>query len=256
MNNLDFEDAYSELTPYSFEGKVYCNEHHPFRCARTRCHKIIMPGEPYAELQFGKFHGSCIVCETCGLKVTSKFVLQDGFRHVECLINDSKQEKEDAQNQKTNPDEKNVSKAEKKINDEGVSRIIKKTEKNPFTEIKSEEDPFVPVKKNDAIIKETPLSNSKKEVPGKPKVSDEAKGKVFSSKEETKKKSSEKKTDSSINKTEEAKKLALKPQNPGKIDKKDEGFVIRKKNPSNPEVKQTPQNDFQLKKKADLIKKK
>ncbi|OMJ83079.1 hypothetical protein SteCoe_16059 [Stentor coeruleus] len=87
-DTLDFEnaqDVYDEISPYSFEGKLYCFEHHPFRCSRGKCKKIIMPEEGYAQLEFGKFHSGCIICEHCGENVKAKFVYRNGFIHVDCL---------------------------------------------------------------------------------------------------------------------------------------------------------------------------
>lgn len=87
-DTLDFENAqnvYDGISPYSFEGRLYCFEHHPFRCSRGNCRKIIMPEEGYAELEFGKFHSGCIICEKCGGAVKAKFVYRNGFIHVDCL---------------------------------------------------------------------------------------------------------------------------------------------------------------------------
>lgn len=85
IDALNSSSVYEQISPYSFEGKLYCPQHHPFRCSRALCQKIIMPGQAYAEIEIGKFHSECLICETCGKPVANKFVIRDGFRHLSCL---------------------------------------------------------------------------------------------------------------------------------------------------------------------------
>jgi len=79
------KELFQEITPYSFEGRLYCKEHHPYRCGRGLCGEIIFPGESFAELEYGKFHSSCIVCEYCGKGIVSSYLYEKGFWHVECF---------------------------------------------------------------------------------------------------------------------------------------------------------------------------
>ena len=86
IEETDLTHVYEELSPYSYLGKLFCAMHHPFRCSRRRCGRIIMPGQGYAELDIGKFHSECLVCEHCGKAVVNKFVVKDGFYHVDCQM--------------------------------------------------------------------------------------------------------------------------------------------------------------------------
>lgn len=79
------KEIFEEITPYSYEGKLYCKEHHPYRCTRDSCRETIFPGESYAELEYGRFHSSCIVCEYCSKGIVSSYLYEKGFWHVECF---------------------------------------------------------------------------------------------------------------------------------------------------------------------------
>ena len=94
IESSDLSQVYEQLSPYSYLGKLFCKMHHPFRCSRNKCRKVIMPGQAYAQLQIGKFHGECLVCEYCGKAVVNKFVVKEGFYHVECLMKANSEEGE------------------------------------------------------------------------------------------------------------------------------------------------------------------
>lgn len=78
-------DVFFEISPYSYLGKLYCKKHHPFRCWREKCQKIIMPGQQYAQMESGKIHSECLICEHCKQPIVSQFIVRNGLYHAACI---------------------------------------------------------------------------------------------------------------------------------------------------------------------------
>ena len=130
--NSGLDVCIEELSPYTFEGKIYCKDHHPFVCSRKKCRELIAPGESYAEIENGKFHASCIICEHCRKGITMSYAFDDGFWHYECAgkgiyVEDKEEFTEDIQDREI--EKKEVEKVEESINEEKKEKLMDKKEK-------------------------------------------------------------------------------------------------------------------------------
>ena len=77
------------VTPYAFEGKVYCELHHPRRCNASSCHypcPIILPNQRFLEVGDFRFHEECFKCYLCGEAFEAGKCARDGvgFCHRAC----------------------------------------------------------------------------------------------------------------------------------------------------------------------------
>lgn len=138
--NSDLDVCIEELSPYSFEGQIFCKDHHPFLCSRKRCQELIAPGESYAELENGKFHASCIICEHCQKGITMSYVYDNGFWHYECAgkgvyveekqeLTEEIQDHDDVQKKKVEKECIDEENKEKMIVEEKKEKMIDEKEK-------------------------------------------------------------------------------------------------------------------------------
>ena len=244
VDPFDSLNVYDEISPYSYQGKIYCQQHHPFRCCREKCpKKIIGPGEAYAELEFGKFHGECLICEECGKAVLNNFAYKNGFFHSQCLTQlkkagntekikqkNDEESKRAYQGEKTRQDEKNMSiekqkniEEEKKsmvsgnvdgINNDKIKKIEDKTEEKKAEELRPAETNITNIQETSKIAP-TKVSGIKEEAKNTNKIkSSQIAAKVGEA-------SNEKNKKSQVAKVENAA-------------KKNQDCVIRKKNQNNP----------------------
>lgn len=77
------------VTPYAFEGKVYCPLHHPRRCNAPVCGlacTIILPNQRFLEVGGFRFHEQCFKCYICGEPFADGKCARDGvgFCHRVC----------------------------------------------------------------------------------------------------------------------------------------------------------------------------
>ena len=77
------------VTPYAFEGKVYCPLHHPRRCNAPVCSlacTIILPNQRFLEVGESRFHQECFKCYICAEPFVDGKCARDGvgFCHRAC----------------------------------------------------------------------------------------------------------------------------------------------------------------------------
>jgi hypothetical protein len=72
----------------TFEGQVYCRDHHPMKCHKKNCTKNngIILFEQYKQLESGKkFHVECIICFFCNENLEGNMcLLDDHLYHKDC----------------------------------------------------------------------------------------------------------------------------------------------------------------------------
>ncbi|CAG9326888.1 unnamed protein product [Blepharisma stoltei] len=87
----DSNAVYNEINKYTYLGKLYCLEHHPFRCGSENCQlgKVVISGQPYFEAQGKTFHSECLICYACKKPINTSIVLKErGFLHPQCVALD------------------------------------------------------------------------------------------------------------------------------------------------------------------------
>ena len=195
------------------------------------------------KLEFGKFHGECLICEECGKAVLNNFAYKNGFFHSQCLTQlkkagntekikqkNDEESKRAYQGEKTRQDEKNMSiekqkniEEEKKsmvsgnvdgINNDKIKKIEDKTEEKKAEELRPAETNITNIQETSKIAP-TKVSGIKEEAKNTNKIkSSQIAAKVGEA-------SNEKNKKSQVAKVENAA-------------KKNQDCVIRKKNQNNP----------------------